>query len=148
MSAGMLTGRPEEEMSGFSGDLLQELSQMHERARQAMRSVAKALWPSASPPGSMGELIQLFKGARRRFRLWKISAYREGAREAWAMVKTRYTKLDPNHMARVGPLGSDGKEVPVNLVYDQVKVAAKYSQQDCKLDSLLDDIEDEMFESK
>ena len=43
MSVGMLTGHPEEEMSGFSGDLLQELSQMHEQARQAMRSVAKAL---------------------------------------------------------------------------------------------------------
>ena len=56
------------------------------------------------------------------------------------MVQTQYTKLDPNHMARVGPLGSDGKEIPVNLVYDQVEVAAKYSQQDCKLDSLLDDI--------
>ena len=121
MSVGMLIGRPEEEISGSSSDLLQELSQMHEQARQAMRSVAKALWPSASPPGSMGELIQLFKGARRRIRLWKISAYREGAREAWAMVKTRYTKLDLNYMARVGPLGSDGKEVPVNLVYDQVR---------------------------
>ena len=50
MSAGMLTGRPEEEMSGFSSDLLQELSQVHEQARQMMRSVAKALWTSASPP--------------------------------------------------------------------------------------------------
>ena len=67
MFVGMLTSRPEEEMSGFSGDLLQELSHMHEQARQAMRSVAKALWPSASPPGSMGELVQLFKGARWRF---------------------------------------------------------------------------------
>ena len=64
------------------------------------------------------------------------------------MVKTWYTKLDPNHMARVGPLGSDGKEIPVNLVYDQVEVATKYSQQDCKLDSLLDGIEEEIFESK
>ena len=81
MSVGMLTGRPEEEMSGFSGDLLQELSQMHEQARQAMRSVAKALCPSASPPGKMEELIQLFKGARRCFQLLKISACREGARE-------------------------------------------------------------------
>ena len=113
-----------------------------------MRSVAKALWPSASHPGRTEELIQLFKGARRRFRLWKISACREGAREAWAMVKTRYTKLDLNHMARVGPLGSDGKEIPVNLVYDQVEVAAKYSQQDSKLYSLLDGIEEEIFESK
>ena len=36
ISVGMLTGRPEEEVSGFSGDLLEELSQMHEQARQAM----------------------------------------------------------------------------------------------------------------
>ena len=54
------------------------------------------------------------------------------------MVKTRYTKLDPNHMARVGPLGSNGEEIPVSLVYDQVEVATKYSQQDCKLDCLLE----------
>ena len=79
MSAGMLTGHLEEEMSEFSGDLLQELSQVHEQARQAMRSVAKALWPSTSPPGNMEELIQLFKGGWRRFRLWRILACREGA---------------------------------------------------------------------
>ena len=110
ISVGMLTGRPKEEMSGISSDLLQDLSQMHEQARQVMRSVAKALWPSASPPGRMEEIIQLFKGARRRFRLWKISACREGAREAWAMVKTRYTKLDLNHMARVRPRGQMDKK--------------------------------------
>ena len=63
------------------------------------------------------------------------------------MVKTRYTKLDLNHMARVGSLGLDGKEGPVNLVYDQVEVAAKYSQRDCKLDHLLDGIEEEICES-
>ena len=63
------------------------------------------------------------------------------------MVKTQYIKLDPNHMARVGPLGSDRKEIPISLVYDQVKVAAKYSQQDCKLDSLLDGIEEEYNQS-
>ena len=111
MFAGMLTGRLEEEMFGLSDDLLQGLSQMHEQARQAMRSVAKALWPSDSPPGSMEKLVELFKGARRRIRLWKISACRESVREAWVMVKTWYTKLDPNHMARVGPLGPNGEEI-------------------------------------
>ena len=80
--AGVLTGHPKEVVSGSSSDLLQELSQLHERARLAMRSVAKALWPSDSPPGSMEKLVELFKGARRRIRLWKISACREGAREA------------------------------------------------------------------
>mgnify|MGYP007126472566 FL=1 len=59
------------------------------------------------------------------------------------MVKTRYTGLDPNHMARVGPQGPDGKEIPVNLVYDQVMIAAKYSQEDCSLNSLIDDIDKE-----
>ena len=63
------------------------------------------------------------------------------------MIKTWYTKMDPNHMARVGPLGSNGEQIPVSLVYDQVEVAARYSQQDCKLDRLLDRIEEEVFES-
>ena len=59
-----------------------------------------------------------------------------------AMVKTRYAKDDPNHMAEVGPAGPDGQEIPVSLVYDQVALAAKYSQQDCKLDNLFDGIEE------
>ena len=46
-------------------------------------------------------------------------------------------------MARVGPLGPDGQGIPVSLVYDHVALAAKYSQQDCKLDILLDGIEEE-----
>ena len=39
------------------------------------------------------------------------------------MVKTRYAKADPNHMAEVGPVGPDGKEIPISLVYDQVALA-------------------------
>ena len=144
----MLTGRPEEEMPESAGDLLQELSQLHEQVRQVMQGIAKALWPSDSLPGSIGELVQLLKGARRRFQLWKISSSRQGAREACAMVKTRYTKLDLNHMARVGPIGSYGNEIPVSLVYDQVGLAAKYSQQDCRLDNPLDGIEEEVCGSK
>ena len=64
------------------------------------------------------------------------------------MVKTQYTKLDLNHMASVGPRGPDGQEIPVSLVYDKVKIAAKFSQQDCKLDNLLEGLEEEeVFES-
>ena len=50
-------------------------------------------------------------------------------------------------MAEVGPVGPDGKEIPVSLVYDQVELAAKYSQQDCRLDSLLDGIKEEFNQS-
>ena len=142
MSVSMLTDRPAEEMPDSMGGLLPELSQLHKRVRQVMQGIAQALWPSVSMPEGLGELAEKLKGAQRRFRLWKISACRQGAREAWAMVKTRYTKADPNHMAEVGPMGPDGKEIPVSLAYGQVELAAKYSQQDCKLDSLLDGIEE------
>ena len=147
MSVGVLTGRPTEEMPGSMGDLLPELLQLHERVRQAMSGVAQALWPSVSPPEGLGGLVEKLQGARQRFCLWKISACRQGAREAWAMVKTRYPKADPNHMAEVGPVGPDGKEIPVSLVYGKVELAAKYSQQDYKLDSMLDGIEEEYNQS-
>ena len=120
MSAGMLTGHPAEEMPGSAGDLLPELSQLHKQVRQ-VQGIAQALWPSVSLPGGRGELVEKLKGVRRHFQLWKISACRQGAREAWAMVKMRYTKADPNHMAEVGLVGPDGKEIPVSLVYDQVE---------------------------
>ena len=71
-----------------------------------------------------------------------------GCARGLGRVKTRYTKLNPNHMAWVGSLGPNGEEIPVSLVYDQVEVAAKYSQHDCKLDRLLDGIEEEIYESK
>ncbi len=147
MFVGVLTGRPAEEMPISTGDQLPELLQLHERVRQAMQGVVQAMWPSLAMPEGLGELAKKLEGVQQRFRLWKISACRQGAREAWAMVKTRYKKADPNHMAEVGPLGPDGKEIPVSLVYGQVELAAKFSQQDCKLDNLLDGIEEEYNQS-
>ena len=79
---GLLTGRPKGEVSGFQGDLLQELSKVHEQARKAMRNMSKAFWPFDSPPEIMEELAKLFKGACLHFEQWKASACREGAREA------------------------------------------------------------------
>src|SRR3954464_13703709 len=115
MSVGMLTGRPAEEMPGSTSDLLPELLQLHDRVRQAMQGVVQALWPSISVPEGLGELAEKLTGARRRFQLWKKSACRQGAREAWAMVKTRYTKSDPNHMAEVGPVGPGIQSVMMTM---------------------------------
>ena len=97
MSAGMLTGHPEEEMPASAGDMLQDLSQLHERGRQVMEGIAQALCPSASLPGGMSELVEMLKGARQRFRLWKISACRQGAREALAIVKTLILRRPKPH---------------------------------------------------
>ena len=44
-------------------------------------------------------------------------------------------------------MGPDGKEIPVSLVYDQVELAVKYSQHDCRLENLLDGIEEEFSQS-
>ena len=109
MSLGVLTGRPAEEMPGSTGDQLPELVQLLERVRQAMSGVVQALWQSVSLPEGLEELVEKLKGVRQRFRLWKISTCHQGAREAWAMVKTRYMKADPNHMAEVGPVGPMGR---------------------------------------
>jgi hypothetical protein len=140
---GLLTGRPEEEVGTYDGNLLTELSKTYERARKALKSMVKVLWPSDAPPDSMADLASLFKGARQRFELWKISACREGAHEAWAMVKACFTKLDPVHMARVGPMGPDGQEIPLSLVYDYVMQAARFSQKYCALEQLIDNVEKE-----
>ena len=43
MSVGMLTGHPAEEMPGSAGDLLSELSHLHEQVQQVMQGVAQAL---------------------------------------------------------------------------------------------------------
>ena len=82
MSVGMLIGRPAEEMLGSAGDLLPELSRLHEQVRHVMQGIAQALWPFVSLPEGIVELTEKLKGARRHFRLWKISACRQGARDA------------------------------------------------------------------
>ena len=56
------------------------------------------------------------------------------------MIKTRYTGLNPEHMAQVGPVGLDGQEVPLHLVYDHVMPATYLSQEDCSLDALIDNL--------
>ena len=64
MSVGLLIGRPAEEMLGSTGDLLPELSQLHERVRQAMQGVVQAMWPSLSVPEGLGELAEKLEGVR------------------------------------------------------------------------------------
>ena len=123
LGLGLFTRHPKEEATSFGGDFLKELSIVHERDRKAMRSMIKELWPNESPPQGMVELAERFKGAKSHFDLWKTSTRREGAREAWAMVKTHFIQMNQEHMARVGPAGPDGKEIPLHLVYDQVMPA-------------------------
>ena len=63
MSVGMLTGCPAEEMPRSAGDLLSELSYVHEQVRRVMQGVAQALWPSVSLPEGVAELTEKLNGA-------------------------------------------------------------------------------------
>jgi hypothetical protein len=104
-----------------------------------MKEVFRALWPEVEHvPEDMAVLAEHLQRARCRIQAWKMSACREEAREAWAMVKTRYTKVDTTHLAEVGPMGPDGEETPTSLVYENVMPAAQSSQKDCVLDILID----------
>ena len=53
----------------------------------------------------------------------------------------------PKSHGRGRTCGARRKRDPIGLVYGQVELAAKYSQQDCKLDHLLDGIEEEFSQS-
>ena len=57
------------------------------------------------------------------------------------MFKTSYTSVKTKHLAEVGLVGADGKEVLTCLVYDNVMPAARFSHQDCTLKTLIDGLE-------
>ena len=142
MSVCMLTGRPAEEMPGSAGDLLSELSQLHKQVRQVMQGVAIRLLARGRCT-AYGEDQE----STAALPIMEDIGQPTGCQRNLGHVKTRYTKADPNHMSEVRLVGPDGKEIPVSLVYGQVQLAAKYSPQDCKLDRLLDGIEEEFSQS-
>jgi hypothetical protein len=57
------------------------------------------------------------------------------------MVKTHYTGLKTIALAEVGPMGSDGEEIPTSYTYKSVMLAARFSQKDCALDTLIDGLD-------
>jgi hypothetical protein len=79
----------------------------------------------------------------KRLHVWKKSACREGAREAWARLKTKYILTDTEHLSNVWPRGPDGEEIPTSLMYDAVLPAARNLQMDCSLKTIIDDLDKE-----
>lgn len=58
------------------------------------------------------------------------------------MVKTRFTIIDQEQLALVVPVGPDGHEVPLHLVFYQVICVAHLTQQDCCLDTIIDNLDE------
>ena len=69
----LLTGQTLKVANPLPEDALTRLSEVHEKARRAMRVVFKALWPEEeSVPKDMSVLAERLKGARRRIQLEDI----------------------------------------------------------------------------
>ena len=57
------------------------------------------------------------------------------------MVKTWYTGKERRHLAKVGPMGPNGKEIHTIHVYEDVMPATHFSQKDYALDVLIDGLD-------
>ena len=139
----MLTGRSIAEFGSFGRDVVSGIQDIHRRARRALYKMCSVLWPEEETPSMMTDLIEKMRDGAKRFHIWKRSACREGAREAWAMLKTKYTLTDTEQLSSVGPRGPDGEEIPTSLMYDAVMPAARNSQMDCSLRTIIDDLDKE-----
>ena len=141
----MLTGRPIGEFSTFGHDVVAEIQDVHRRARRVLHRMCSALWPEDETPSLVPDLVEKMRDAVKRFHIWKKSACREGAQEAWAMLKTKYTLTDTERLSTVGPRWPDGEEIPTSLMYDAVLPAARNSQMDCSLKTIVDDLDKELI---
>ena len=113
--------------------MVDEIQIVHRQARRALHRMCSVLWPEETTPSLLSDLIEKLRGAAKHFDIWKKFACREGAREAWAMLKTRFTSIDTERLSRVGPKGPDGEEIPTSLMYSEILTAARNSQRDYSL---------------
>ena len=63
------------------------------------------------------------------------------AREAWTMAKKHYCLLKTEVLAKVSPKGTDGKEIKANKNYVNIMPAARLTEHDFLLDTLIDGLE-------
>lgn len=88
--------------------------------------------------GTFFDLIGRLQEAHSRIGVWKASATREGAHQAWGMLKTHFSRLDIHPITVVDPKGPDGKEVMPDGNFEWVMEFARMSKRDCRLDKIID----------
>ena len=89
-------------------DQLKQLVELHKAAELAMKDLIVRLWPGEPLPDSYFGLVKWTVNACPRLEVIKRSICIEGARRAFARVKTHWTKLDAKKLMTEGP--SEGKE--------------------------------------
>ena len=89
-------------------DQLKQLVELHKSAELAMKDLIVRLWPAEPVPSSYFGLVKRLVNACLRLETVKWSVCIEGARMAFARVKTHWAKLDAKKLMTEGP--SEGKE--------------------------------------
>ena len=89
-------------------DQLKQLVELHRLAELAMKDLIVRLWPADPIPSSYFGLVQRLVSACPRLEAVKRSVCIEGARMAFAHVKTHLAKLDAKKLMTEGP--PEGKE--------------------------------------
>ena len=57
------------------------------------------------------------------------------------MVKMRYIGEETAHLAKVGPMGPNGKEIPTSRICENVMPVTHFSKKGCALDVLIDGLD-------
>ena len=89
-------------------DQLKQLVELHKLAELAMKDLIVRLWPAEPVPGSYFGLVNQLVSACPRLEVVKRSVCIEGARMAFARVKTHWAKMDAKKLMTEGP--PEGKE--------------------------------------
>lgn len=72
---------------------LKQLMELHRMGEPALQDLSINLWPTEPLPTSYFSLLRWLVDAPARIDAWKRSAYIEGARQAFAMVKVQIPVL-------------------------------------------------------
>ena len=89
-------------------DQLKQLVELHRSAELAMKDLIVRLWPAEPIPSSYFGLVKRLVSACPRLEAVKRSVCIEGARMAFARIKTHWAKLDAKKLMTEGP--PEGKE--------------------------------------
>ena len=104
------------------------VAELHRLSGLAMRSVIDHLWPKGPRPGSHFGLVQQFLGVVSQIDAIKRSACIEGARMAFARVKTYWADMEATIIATQNPAGSQD---PAGHYLEQVTEGARLIEAQC-----------------
>ena len=116
---------------------MSQWAELHRISGAAMKNVVVHLWPTEPVPSSYFGLVQRLADAVPRIDAVKRSACIEGARMAFARVKTFWGKMKAIDVAAKSP--PKGKDRPeLEHYFEDVLEAARFIEGQCSKDIILE----------